>query len=275
MSRNAGATPVDRFAVDFVPLEHGAPDSGEIARLSWDSELFGFGVADYRPGEGPPAPSLDERLSLWARENRVEMIGSRVPAERKSVLGELVSAGFRFVELQLRATLPRLRVAGLREPRLTVRPAVAADAPRLFEIATSAFTHGRYHSDPLFPRALADLRYRAWIEDALSSPSEVTSVFVVGALGEPAGFLHAHREGRLADLRLVAVDPERPGIAGPELFVGSLRALASAGAEEATARLSAANTAAVNLYAGLGFRFHEAEVVLHWRPAAQRRRPVE
>jgi len=48
------------------------------------------------------------------------------------------------------------------------------------------------------------------------------------------------------------------------LFRGALRELASRGASQATARISATNTAVLNIYASLGFRFHEPELVFHW-----------
>ena len=181
----------------------------------------------------------------------------------------LENAGFRFVELQIQATLPRLEPTALPENRLTVRLAETADAPRILALAGTAFGFGRYHADPRFPRELADARYRAWMERALADSRPETWVGVVGSPGEPAGFAHAELVGEVADLRLVAADLTRLGPIGTELVIGALRHLASRGARRATARLTPANTPALNVYASLGFRFHQPELVFHWhRPDA-------
>ena len=139
----------------------------------------------------------------------------------------------------------------------------------------SAFTLGRYHADPRFPRALADRRYRIWVERALTEPHPGTLVLVIGSEGAPGGFLHAEIDKGVADIRLAAVEASAAGIAGPELFRGALHEFASRGATQATARISAANSAVLNIYASLGFRFDEPEIVFHWhRPNAAHLVPV-
>ncbi len=193
----------------------------------------------------------------------------RVPAADTKSAGRLAEAGFRFVELQIRATLPRLEAQRLEPPRITVRRAESADRARLASIAESAFAFGRYHADPLFPRDAAERRFRRWIERALRDPSLGTRILVVGPAGDPAGFVHTELTASIGDVRLFAADPVRAGLAGPAMLAGALRDLAERGAERVTAQLSAANVAAMNLYATLRFRFHDPELVYHWiRPGA-------
>src|SRR5262249_50341045 len=104
---------------------------------------------------------------------------------------------------------------------------------------------------------------------ALTEPHPGTLILVVGPEGAPGGFLHAEIDKDMADIRLAAVERGAAGIAGPELFRGALHDLASRGAMQATARFSAANSAVLNIYASLGFRFDEPENVFHWhRPNA-------
>jgi hypothetical protein len=262
-----------RFEADYAMLEEGSPALGQIARLPWDTEIFGFPVADYRAGDPRDltagAQKLAERLDLWTRREGVDLVGTRVPAH-PALLGALLeSVGFRFVEMQLRATLPRLRSSDLRPSRITIRAASAADREGIARIAGSAFTLGRYHADPRFPRPLADRRYRVWMERSLADPSPGTWIGVVGPESVPSGFLHAELTDRFADIRLAAVDQETAGIAGPELFLGALHEFARRGVTQATARVSAVNSAVLNIYAALGFRFHEPELVFHWhRPGA-------
>ena len=167
------------------------------------------------------------------------------------------------------------------------------DRQRLIDIAGTAFQFGRYHADPRFPRNLADLRYRVWVESALSEQPENTRIFVVGPIGHPVGFLHVALTRPVADLRLAGVNASDSGIAGPELFLGALKQLRAEGIERVTARLSAANTSAINLYAAMSFRFHEVnssftrgtrrlsveriqrEPRIHTRPRTRERPPTD
>lgn len=275
-----GGGAADAFSAGYEPLRAGRPQLGEACLLPLDSRIFRFGVADYRVAPidaGPPSPEeLRAELTGWARRHGVELIGCRVPASHVGRVEALQEAGFRFVELQLRATLPRLRAEALRPSRLTVRPGAPADTERIREIANSAFDFGRYHADARFPRALADLRYREWVGRALAEPSAGTRMIVVGPPERASGFLHAEVEGGRADIRLAAVAREQGGIAGPELFRGALRLLAEEGTGQATARVSAGNTPVLNVYAALGFRFHDPDIVLHWHaPESRHLEPLE
>jgi hypothetical protein len=243
MSHTERVLPDQSFTVNYGPLEGRTSDKGKIAILSWDSEIFGFGVADYEPpAETSVEPDvLAGSLAAWEKRNAVQIVSCRVSAGSAALADRLQAAGFRFVELQLRATLPRLLGTNLRDPRLTVRAPAPEDHSRLLEIAGTAFLFGRYHADPRFPRVLADRRYRTWIKGALAKHSQ-TRLFVAGPLGQPVGFLHAVVAERVADIRLAGVDPNSSGIAGPELFLGALKGFAAEGVERVTARLSAANT---------------------------------
>ena len=272
-----------RFEARHLPLAAESPELGTIALLPWDSEVFGFRVGHYSAGEPSRLVArtgeLDSKIAEWAARDDVELVSCRVPA-RPAALGALLqSAGFQFVEIQLRATLHRLRAADLCAPRLTVRVAEIADHARIAQIAASSFTVGRYHADSRFPRALADRRYRAWIEGALGEASAGGWIGVTGPPGAPTGFVQAEiavsREAdrdaaTTADIRLAAVDRESAGIAGPELFLGAMHEFARRDVSSVTARISAVNSAVWNIYASLGFRFHEPELVFHWhRPGSR------
>lgn len=262
-----------RFEMEFRPLSESAPHFGEVAPIPWDEETFGFRVADYRPGEfqrPEDGQKMAAALDRWSRENDVELIGCRVPGDSFDVAALLQANGFRFIETQLRGTLPRLRPEAFAPSRLTPRTAEPGDHARIAEIAETAFSFGRYHADPRFPRVLADRRYRSWMERALSSPSPTCRVLVLGPVGRCSAFLHAEVAPGHVDLRLAAAAPGDSGIAAVELFRGTLRAFAAEGVTMATAVFSAANTAVANLYASLGFRFHDPKLLFHWhRPGSR------
>lgn len=126
----------------------------------------------------------------------------------------------------------------------------------LLPICHGAFTHGRFHRDFNLDRASADQRYDTWLHQLYQQQS------VYGLLWrrELAGFiaysgnslvLHAvasaYRGKSLAKYWWSAVCAERFG----------------AGCAEVTSSISAANVAAINLYASLGFRFRNPLDVYH------------
>lgn len=268
MSGAAETSPAARFELDWTPLGDHQGSFGDVALIPWDTDIFGFGVADFRPGSVRDLISDPSRLSptleQWAEKNSVELVGCRIPSHPSAGRALLEDSGFRFIEAQLRATIPQLKRAALDRPRITVRQAVESDHARIVEIAGSSFDLGRYHADPRFPRKLADRRYRVWMERALAKPAPETWIGVVGPVGAPAGFLLAERSGDGADIRLAAIDRGAPSIAGPELFRGALCELAARGLDRVTARISASNSAVLNIYSSLGFRFHDPETVSHW-----------
>jgi hypothetical protein len=143
--------------------------------------------------------------------------------------------------------------------------AARGDWDALERIAGTAFRVGRYHADARFPAAMADLRYRQWVRRALTATDSGDRVYVLGSPGQARGFFHVVVAGELADLRLGAVDTSLDaGIAGFSLYAGTLAALKQIGARQAIAKIQAANTAVMNIYSALGFRFSHPEAVFHW-----------
>jgi GNAT superfamily N-acetyltransferase len=251
-------TPQNGFSLAYEPLDPEDPARGSIAMIPWDSETFGFTVAQFRPGTRLPG----DALFCWARRTGAELIAAITPAADRERAALLSTAGFRFVDFALlghRGLARDVRVPSL---GLELRRAEAADLPVLERIARTAFRAGRYHMDPRFPEALAGRRYARWIANALARGEEV---YVFGSPGEPHCFCHMVRGGDRVDLPLVAVEKEaQGGIYGAQLIAESLKVAKAAGARQVFVRISAANLPALNLYAGLGFRFSEPEAVFHW-----------
>lgn len=258
------------FQAAYEPLGGDAGVPGTVAVLPWDTEYFGFPVGTYLPGEKadqpPPAAVLSGALRTWMRQQAVELVSCAVPGSAIQWMNCLSSSGFAFVDMALLAFARKL--TALPPARVQVRPAEAAEEAALVKMAGTAFHFGRYHTDARFPRSLADERYRRWMRNAMAARSSTEFVFVTGPSGAPTGFMHATLGGGCATLQLAAVDAEQnAGILGPALFVSSLHALVALGARSAKARLGAANTGILSLYASLGFTFPEAEAVYHLHAA--------
>lgn len=257
------------FKSNYQPLSDRNPAWGRVAILSWDADIFGFPVADYKAGNphfvAETRLAFQDALINWATINQVELISCSVPADCSMWLSLLANFGFVFVDYSLRVTLPRLLARDLPDTRVAVRPMETDDRVDVERIAETAFHFGRYHADWRFPRRLANLRYRCWMHNTFSILNSETRVYVIGQQGAARGFFHVVLKDGLADLRLAAINVTLPsGIAGFNLYVGTLEALEQVGARRATGKISAANNAVTNLYGSLGFRFSRPEAVFHW-----------
>lgn len=132
------------------------------------------------------------------------------------------------------------------------------DLASLQAICRGAFRHGRFHRDFQVARAQADLRYENWLRTLHAAGR------VYGLLwrDELAGFI-AHEGGRLV-LHALGAKHRGEGIAR-YLWSAVCADLVQQGLPELTSSISAANLAALNLYAGLGFRCRNPVDVYHRR----------
>lgn len=261
------------YELHFEEIVPGQAECGSAALVPWDTDIFGFPVAVYQTA----APQLDPAMRAvfqthfcsWMQDHGALLCSCAVPAADSFWRICLPDEGFNFVDFTLHVALstsPRVR---LPESRFAMRPAEAADFSAIEAIATHSFFHGRYHADPLFPNALANRRYLQWIRRALSGTDPKDRVFVLGPPGEVMGFHHLTIEGDFSDIRLAAVAPDlKSTMVGVDLYTAALRVLQNVGVRRAASSISGANTPVMNLYAMLGSRFSNPEVVYHWHAPA-------
>lgn len=254
------------FQAEYRPLSESRPGLGLVALLPWDEAVFGFPVADLRIGPDLPKvddiPRLRKALLSYSRRTGAELVSVRVAARQTSLSAVLSRVGFVYVDLGLLATLPKLEPGSLLKTRFAVRRAEPADHDDIYQICGNEFDFGRYHTDPHFPRELANRRYLHWIRRALASTDSGDIVFVLGRPGKVSGFMHVALHENNADLRLGAVAPGSP--LGFWLYTETLRAIHALGAKCVSTGISAANVKVMQIYAALGFRFSRPEVILHW-----------
>jgi hypothetical protein len=255
------------FEAQYKPLSEAHLEWGSIALLPWDEAIFGFPVADFRIGAAPPdvrdLPAFREALLRFCRQTRCDLISARVTATAPPLVSLLLKAGFIYVDFCLLTTLSKLTPESLPKSRFAVRPAQSRDHEAIYQISASAFQFGRYHSDPYFPRELANRRYVQWMRNALESSDPEDLTFVLASPERVFGFMHVVIRCRDAGLRLGAVVPGSS--LGHFLYSETLRAVSGLGAMSASTSVSAANVGVLNIYSALGFRFSRPEVILHWR----------
>ena len=131
-----------------------------------------------------------------------------------------------------------------------------ADWEALLKICHGAFAHGRFHRDFNLDKARADLRYDNWLRQF----HEKNAVYGLYWRDELAGFI-AHDANNLA---LHALAETQRGAGRAKYWWSAVCGeLFAAGHAEVKSSISAANLAAVNLYASLGFAFRQPLDVYH------------
>jgi hypothetical protein len=253
---------------NYAPLSAENPGWGEVSILTWDSDVFGFPVASYKPG---PASAVEkdlagigEALRIWASQHDVELIGCSISTTDPSWLLSLPRLGFLYVDSTLIYSLPKLQLTKFPR-RYQLRPATLADQASVEQIAGSSFKAGRYHADPLFPEELANLRFRRWLTRAFEEPSPGSRIFVLGESGAATAFSHSFVNGDSAHITIGGVDASCHGRGhGPAIFLGTFAALQDIGIRRAHSKVSVGNAAAMNCAAFGGARFSEPEHVFHW-----------
>lgn len=257
---------------NYRAVSQANPQWGELAVLPWDSEIFGFPVADYRVAEvaafSHEATAIARALQNWAAENEVELIGCSVSALEKQWRAVLPRVGFLYVDSTFTYTITR--PTGAKFPRPLPAPWLATreHQPLIEAIAERAFNVGRYHADPFFPVELANRRYRRWLANTFDELSDASRIYVIGEPDAPTGFTTAKIEGAFARLPFGATDPSVHGTpAGYALFLGLVDDLRRAGVRRVQSKLSAGNTPMINLAAFGGARFSDPQLVYHWHAA--------
>lgn len=250
-------------------LSDAEPAWGRVAVLPWDTEIFGFAVADYKPGEigsmFKNPHDVQQRLHGWAEENAVELIGCSVTANQPKWRTLLPRLGFTYVDSTLTYTLAKLQTVKFPRKHVPVRLATLADQAAVERICEIGFRAGRYHADARFPLQLANVRYRKWLANEFVSLGESNRIYVAGEVGAAIGFTHVRVNGGEASITIGGADPAVQSSVLPfAVFIGTLEALRDSGVRRAQSKLSAGNTPMLNLAAYAGSRFSEPEAVFHW-----------
>lgn len=258
------------FNAEYKLLSSKNPYLGKIAILPWDIEVFHFNVADL---QFSPSLNLSKYkkelgtvLTNWSKRNKVALISCVISANDFKKMAILPEIGFRLVDVKITAFYPNLQKIKLPKTRTEIRLAQPKDFEKIEYLAGKGFTFGRYSSDALFPKKLADLRYKMWIHNSLYSPNEGSLVFVLVDSDIVKGFYHVEiLKENTADLRLAAIDMNTNSAGlGFELYIGVLKKLKEIGIKKAITSISPANIGVLNIYAGLNFKFSNPQITFHW-----------
>lgn len=231
---------------------------GEVDRLEWDSEHFGFPVARV---SRPESPERLRRAAERADRMGVRCLMALIAADRVAAVEAAEAVGFRCYDIRIE--LDRVVSAGSTDaPR--VRLASEGDLPGLESLARTRFTASRFYADPGFPDERAGELYVAWLRRGLETEDRL-----VLTNADRDGFVvcQLDREAKVGTVELIAVarEAERSG-SGANLVAGAEATFGGAGLERARVVTQGRNLPAQRLYQAHGYRSRGVALWLHrWR----------
>jgi len=218
-----------------------------IRRIEWDSAAFGrdcFEIA-----------AMDEEALREAAACPGHYAIKVDPLASKALLHQY---GFYYCDTLLEPHCARQQFNGYRDPRASCARNAALD--ELLVICHGAFEHGRFHRDFNLPRAQADQRYDNWLRQVHAAGSAYGLYFD----NRLAGFIAV--DGARLVLHAMAAEFRGRGLAR-FLWTAVCDELYGQGHAGLSSSISAANSAAANLYLTLGFRLrHPVDVYHRWTP---------
>lgn len=236
-------------------------------RVPWDSDIFGFPVAQISQirVEDPVGARADLASFLaWMDQEAVRLASCRLPHDslRESML--LEDAGFHFVEMVLHPHLADLQAYPCESQGLDVSLATTNDLPAIEAMAADAFGYERFHADPRLDRTLANQRYRVWVHNSLGHKKQRLYKICDGP-NIVAFFVTESRPDGVCYWHLTAIAPAFQGRGyGKRVWREMLALHQRQGMRQVATTIAARNTPVLNLYASLGFRFQPPETTLHW-----------
>ncbi len=215
----------------------------KIRPTPWDRVAFGIDCFEL----GDFSPALLE-LALQTRGHYTVKVDPLAPKQA------LHRYGFYYCDTLIEPWCTPSRLARVERDGVAIDNAPALET--VIEICHGAFVSGRFHRDFNLDPRRADQRYDNWLREL----HRERKVYGLLYHGDPAGFI-----ARSGDcLVLHALNERYRGKRLAGCFWSMVCALLFAeGLPEIRSSISAANLAALNLYAALGFRFRKPVDVYH------------
>jgi GNAT superfamily N-acetyltransferase len=243
-------------------------------RLAWDSQFWGFGIAQV----------MVERLTIsqvedvvaWSRQHNVRCVYFLAQAHDLESVSAAEACGFRCVDVRI--TFERTGLVTqdppecISDPSVTIRAFEEGDLERLQMIARESYRDTRFYYDQHFPRPLCDQLYETWITKSCSGGAD--AVLVAQCEEHASGYVTCHVDttrghGRIG---LVGISEETRGRGiGLALMHRTNLWFARHGIDAVSVATQGRNLAARRLYQRAGYLTKSTALWLHWwnddRPA--------
>jgi GNAT superfamily N-acetyltransferase len=234
--------------------------------VPWDTAIFGFPVAQISRivlGDDPLATGILREFDAWCADHDVRLVSCRLDHLQLPESMALEADGFRFVEMVYQPRLGSLDRVARPKYKIHVSAAGPDDLPAIQEIAYAAFSTGRFLLDRRLAPELSRRRYATWVRSTLDTPEQELLKAEFGA--DLVGFfIVEHRSDASVYWHLTAIAPDWQGQGlGLSLWRTMLLRHRTEGATLVDTTISGHNTAAMDLYARLGFSFSSAQMTFH------------
>lgn len=248
----------------------------QFALLDWESEHFGFSVAQVSQADLDDAALIETlrrartagvRLAVWPTGEGRE-VGAEILIEFGGSLVDRKATFARPLGGTLAATSDR-ETSDRRRPVIACYTA-STPSDALTELAIAAGKYSRFHVDPAFPPDKFQAMYRLWIERSVRG--ELADAVLVAAADrsddaqqDPAGMITLAESGRVAQIGLIAVAGAMRGRGiGSALIHAAHGWMHSRGAVEARVVTQLANSPACHLYERAGYQLSRVQNVYHF-----------
>lgn len=250
-----------------------------LTEVPWETR--NLGVKSYALS----APALDElgasalkaALSDEIEEHRDIFVQAKFGHEHASLSPLISTLGFYFIELALTPHLnlkdhvliaeferdPTTFLRGRFEPgRLAFCSMDKNDTSQtqaVRDIAGESFKNDRFHIDPRCDPKVANIRYQLWVDQMLNDDGY--HFYIMTHKRQVVAFMVQH--GTTLPLAGFAQSYSRSGL-GDYFWLSTLLAMQKQGLPKVLTGISTNNTAVLNLYSRLGFRFRNPTAVYHY-----------
>jgi dTDP-4-amino-4,6-dideoxy-D-galactose acyltransferase len=226
-----------------------------ISRLAWESDFFGFEIAQLQVEENTDLALLD-RVVMDCETTLIQTI---VPIAETKLTNALEGAGFRFVDLKVTY---RIDVPPARSSSSDTQVASVVEIPELRRLAADLFLDSRFFHQP-FPLEKARLLFSVWVEKAVLGTFDEVCLTLTRK-GRIAGFVTLRGAGQVTVIGLIGVRrEERHSGAGSALIDAALEWAAARGTFALDVSTQGKNLAAQNLFISKGGRVHEVGAWLY------------
>jgi dTDP-4-amino-4,6-dideoxy-D-galactose acyltransferase len=231
-----------------------------ISRLPWESDFFGFDIAQLKVEKPDTDVTLLDRVVMNCESPLIQTI---VPIAETKLTNALEGVGFRFIDLKVtyRISVPLVR-SSERSSSSDTQVASVAEIPELRRLAAELFLDSRFFHQP-FPPEKAQLLFSVWVEKAVLGTFDEVCLTLTRK-GRIAGFVTLRGAGQVTVIGLIGVRrEERHSGAGSALIDAALEWAAARGTFDLDVSTQGKNLAAQNLFISKGGRVHEVGAWLY------------
>ena len=200
----------------------------------------------------------------WCKSQDIKLCSCRINHDRLTEALFLQKQEFRFIELNYRPEFHNLQAQKLPDDLLAVEVAQEQDHEHLGQMAGEVFAHGRFHQDLSLGAAVGNRRYKTWLLNSFSKPSQDIYKCMMG--NEIVGFFVVeYPQDKCCHWSLIGLASGKEGRGlGTRVWNTMMRFHQNQGIETITTSISSHNAAVFNLYVKLGFRFPIPQTTFHW-----------